>query len=48
MIWKEKSRIRFVQMDNFRALLGGWIRELCGVTEEMDERIADRVLWWFG
>ena len=46
MIWREneRSRIRTVQMDNFRGLLGikimdrmpnERIRELCGVTKEV-------------
>ena len=54
MIWREKerTRIRAVQMDNFRCLLGirrmgkipkAWIRELYGVTKGDDERIAKRV-----
>ena len=46
MLWKEKrSRIRAVQMDNLRVLLGigGWIksrmiRELCRVKKVLDER----------
>ena len=59
MIWKEKemSRIRSVQMDNLRGLLGvrrmyrvpnALIREFSGVTKEVDERIDEGVLWWFG
>ena len=59
MIWKEKkrSRIRAVQMDNLRGLLGirrmdkfrnALIRELCGVTKGVDERIDEGVLRWFG
>ena len=48
---KERSLVRFVQMDNLRGLLGIWrmdrvpnarIRELCGVTKGVDERIAKR------
>ena len=50
MIWREKvrSRIRAVQMDSLRGLLGirridkvpnARIRELCGVTKGVDERI---------
>ena len=50
MIWKEneRTRIRAVQMDNPRGLLGitrmdtvlsAWIRELCVVTKRVDERI---------
>ena len=46
MLWKEeRSRIRAVQMDNLRVLLGigGWIksrmiRELCRVKKVLDER----------
>ena len=54
MLWKEKerSRLRAVQMDNLRGLLGispnGRIRELCGVKKGMDERIDEGVLRWFG
>ena len=59
MLWKEKerSRIRTVQMDKLRDLLGimkmdripnARIRELCGVTKGADERIDEGVLWWFG
>ena len=55
MIWREKemSRIRAVQMDNLRGLLGigrtdrvpnAQIRELCGVAKGADES----VLYWFG
>ena len=25
-----------------------WIRELCGVTKGVDEKIDEGVLWWFG
>ena len=59
MLWKEKekSRIRAVQMDNLRGLLdirrkdrvpNAWIRELCGVTKRVDERVDEDVLRWFG
>ena len=59
VLWKEKesSRIRGVQMDNLRGLLGirsmeralnAQIRELCGVKKELDERIDEGMLWWFG
>ena len=55
MLWKEKvrSKIKAVQMDNLRGLLGirrmdgvlnAWIRELCGVTKGVDERIDECVL----
>ena len=54
---KERSRIKTVQMDNLRGLLGirrmyrvpnAWIRELCGVKKGLDERIDQGVLQWFG
>ena len=59
MIWREKerSRIRAVQMDNFRGLQGirrmdkipnAGIRELCGVMKGVDEKIDEGVLRWFG
>ena len=59
MIWKEKerSRIRAVQMDNVRGLLGirrmdkvpnERIRELCVVMKGVDKRIDEGVLRWFG
>ena len=59
MLWKEKerSRIRAVQMDNLRGLLGirrmeripnAWIRGFCGVKKGLDERIDEGVLRWFG
>ena len=50
---KERSRIRAVQMDNLIGLLGirrmervpnGWIRELCGVTNILDEITDEGVL----
>ena len=55
MLWKknERSRIRVVQMENLRGLLGvrrmakvlnARIRELCGVTNGVDERIDEGVL----
>ena len=53
---KERSRIRSVQMDSFKDLLGisgmdrvpnARIRELCGVTKGEDERIDEDVLWCF-
>ena len=58
-LWKEKekSRVKTLQMDNFRGLLGIRrmdrvlnirIRELCGVKMGLDERIDEGVLWWFG
>ena len=58
MIWKEKdrSRIRDVEMDNFRDLLGirrmdrvpnARIKELCGMTKGVDERIYEHILHLF-
>ena len=58
MLWREKerTRIRAVQMDNLRGLLGvrrmdrvpdARIRELCGEKKGLDERI-EGVLRWFG
>ena len=58
MLWKESeiSRIKAVQMDNLRGMLGirridripnKRIRELCGVTKRVDERIDEDVLRWF-
>ena len=58
MIWmeKDKSRIRAVQMNNLRGLLGIWrvdrvlniqIRKLCGVMKEVDESVDKNVLKWF-
>ena len=55
MIWKEKERfrIRAVQMDTLRGLLGSrrmdkvpnaQISELCGVMKGVDERIGEGVL----
>ena len=59
MLWKKKeiSRIRAVQMDNLRGLFGirrmdkvsnARIRELCGVTKGVEERIDEDVLRLFG
>ena len=54
---KERSRIRAVQMGNFSGLLGirrmdrvptARIRELCGVTNEVNERGDESVLRRFG
>ena len=55
MIWREKerSRIRAVQMDNLRSLLGirrmdkvpkVQIRQLCGVMKGVDEKNDENVL----
>ena len=57
MLWKERSRVRGVQMDNLRGLLGiwrmvrvpsAWIRELCRVTKMIFEGIDEGILQWFG
>ena len=59
MIWrkKERSRIRSVQMNILRGLLGirriekvlnARIRQLCGVTNSVDEKTDEGVLQWFG
>ena len=54
---KERSKIRSVQMDNLRGLLGirridrtqnAWIREFCGVRKGVNERIDEGILRWFG
>ena len=54
---KERSRIWAVQMDNLRGLLGirridkvsnARIRQLCGATKDVDEKIDEGVLRWFG
>ena len=51
----KRSRIRVVQMDNFRGLLGisrmnivlnAWIRKLCRVKMGIDERIDEGTLQW--
>ena len=58
VLWKEKerSRMKAVQMDNLRGLLGirrmdrapnAWIRELYRVMKGLDERIVEGILWWF-
>ena len=55
MIWREKesSRIKAVQMDNLRSLLGirrmdkvpkVQIRQLCGVMKGVDEKNDENVL----
>ena len=59
MLWKEKerSRIRAVQMDNLKGLLGirrmdmvlnARIMQWCGVKNGLDESIDLGVLRWFG
>ena len=58
ILWKEqeRSRLRAVQMDNLRGLLGitrmdrvpsARIRELCRVRKGIDERIDEVILRWF-
>ena len=58
MMWREKerSRIRAVQMDNVRDLLGirrmdeipnSRIRQLSGVAKRVEEKIYEDVLRWF-
>ena len=58
MLWraKERSRIRVVQMDNLRGLLGirrmdkvpnAQIRKLCRGMKGVDEKIDEGVLQWF-
>ena len=57
MYGKGRSRVKAVQMDNFRGLLGimrmdkvpnARIRELCKVKKGLDKRIDEGVLRWFG
>ena len=57
MLWKERSRIRTVHMDNLRGLLdirrmgrapNARIREFYGVTKGEDETIDEGVLRGFG
>ena len=59
IIWREneKSRIRGVQMDNLRGLLGirrmttapnAWIRRMYVVINGVNERIDKIVLRWLG
>ena len=58
MIWKEEiSRIKAVQMDNLRGLVGirkmdkvsnVRLRELYEVTKGVNERIDEGALRWFG
>ena len=59
ILWKEKdrSRIKAVQMNNLRGLLGirrmdrvpnAQIRELYGVTKGVDKRIDKGGVRWFG
>ena len=54
---KERSRIRDVQMDNLRDLLGmrridkvlnAWIMVLYGVLKGVDKRMDVGVFQWFG
>ena len=57
-LWKEKERFRIkaIQMDNLRGLLGirsmdrilnAWKGELCRVKNGLDERIDECMLGWF-
>ena len=58
ILWKqERFRIRVVQRDNLRGLLGirmmdrapnARMRELCGVTKRLVEMIDEGFLRWFG
>ena len=59
VLWKEeeRSRVRVIQMDSLRGLLGirrtdkvpnAWIRELCRVRKGLDKRIDEGVIRWFG
>ena len=57
MLWKERSRVRAVQIDNLRGLLGirkmdripnTRIRQLFGARKGLDERIDEGVLRLFG
>ena len=54
MLWKERSRIRAIQMDNLRGLRGvrrkdrilnAWIRELCGLRNLFS---SNSVVMWRG
>ena len=58
MIWKEKERSRIwaVQIGNLRGMLGirrmdkvpnARIRQLCGVTKSVEEKIDEGVFRWF-
>ena len=56
-IEKERSRIRAIQIDNLRGLLGirrmdkvpnARIKKLCGETKGVDEKIDEGVLRWSG
>ena len=58
MIWKENEKCRIIslQMDNLKGLQGirrmdkvpnARIKELCGVTKGMDEKIDEGILRWF-
>ena len=56
MIWKERSRIRAVHMDNLRGLLGNRRMDkfpnaqikLCRMMKCVDKRIEEGVVQWFG
>ena len=58
MVWRERGRgrVRAVQMDNLRYLLGirrmdivpnARIRQSCRVTKGVDEKIDEDVLRWY-
>ena len=56
-LWKERSRIRVVQMGSLRSLLGvkrmhtvpnSLMKGWCGVTKRVKERIDEGVLLWSG
>ena len=59
MIWrqKEESSIWAVQMNNLRGFVGfmrmykvsnARIKQLCGMTKNVNEKIDENVLRWFG
>ena len=54
---RERYRITAVNMDKLKGLLSirrmdrvpnAWIKVLCGVTKEVDERLDEGLLRWFG
>ena len=54
---KERSKVRTIQMDNLRGLLGigrvdrvpnARIKEFCGMTKGLNEKIDEVFLRWFG
>ena len=50
ILWKEKERLELelYRWTNSEDCSKGRIRELCGVTKGVDERIDEVMLWWFG